>query len=163
MSFRRSAYLVTAGLVVVTLAALIGGAVTSSASGMQVASPQGSVVVRSGRGAVLFHASGELIGHFDSGRLIAALASRPRVLVFGARRIRSTRAATIYIGTKMRFSVRGSYNVRIYAVGMSLIATGHGTVALSNSGFFHAGTFSVGGGRARPLPFAVESFSFGHR
>lgn len=118
----------------------------------------GSFTLVDGKGAVALVATGELRGRIKTGRLIG---DASRISVIGAQRVSGASAQRVWQGSNMRFSGRGSYRLRIIAVGTSFTASGRGKATLSSQGFFDAGRFSIDNGPYRSVPRIARTFPFG--
>jgi hypothetical protein len=146
---RRPALLMVLGLLVVGTTAGGVGATTAR---------NGSFALVNGKGEVAIVATGELRGHIKTGRLIG---DASRINVVGAQRVSGPSAQRAWQGSNLRFSSRGSYRLRIIAIGTSLTASGRGRVTLSSQGFADAGRYRIDNGPYRRVPRIAQTFPFG--
>jgi hypothetical protein len=135
-------------------------AVALAVSGLAVAggnqpSPSpanGSLAIDNGRGVITVQGVGGMNGRFDSGRLYVdddLDGNGHGIDVNGAKRVRETKAGTIYEGENVSFIVKGSdrFKIRIVAVGVDMWVVGRGSVILDGSGFTDAGRYELDAGR----------------
>jgi hypothetical protein len=144
-----------------------------SASAEGTEREEGTLSIRDGRGSVVVHARGAVIGQLTrlerNGKLViedldAADGSEPRVVGADWARTRAD-GTPVYGGKGIRFRlIGGRFVLRVTnAVGLQLSVVGRGNVTLDGagslgSGIAYDGTFSLNGEPAESLPDEPEPF-----
>ena len=127
----------------------------------------GTLVVDNGRGVVVVHGRGGIIGRFDSGNLLLQdldLNDGRAPIVYGADRIQDLGNGRIrYSGDDIRFRmIGGLFRVQINAIGIDVSAVGRGTAVLDASGFTDfPGRYSINGGPFQSLPGHAVTYALG--
>jgi hypothetical protein len=120
-----------------------------------------TLVIQGGRGEFHIIGTGRLEGRIGTGRLIAKASSSLKVFRF--QRVRDLPGSRKeFTGTNLGVDARGSFDIRIDALGVALTSTGRGTVTLSSQGFARPGRFSTDGRPFQAVPRLARTFAFGH-